>query len=428
MDVEFLQKDGPRQSWVVLIVDDEPDVHKITELILADVYFSSAPVVLKSVFSAQQAKSILATQADIALVLLDVVMETNDSGLSLTRYIREELHNEDVQIILRTGQPGHAPEQEVIQNYSINGYFLKTDITAQRLRSIVISALRTYQHIGNIRRTKRPYLDEKVSQFPLKQRKRLCLQLSEAVVNRQVDFLAQPRIRLSDDTVVGIELKPIWKISTHQVLQFYHLTSIVEDSESLYHLNDYLLREGSVWSKRWYQAVPDLMKVTVPIVADGVNNERLFTMLQRRLIELNLPHGLLGFELSESMLLSDYERVIQFAEHLKSLGVSMTIADFGMGLTSLLQLKRLQLHSLKIHHWLVRNIVANSEQSAVARSIIALAHTMEVDVIADGITTQNEFQFFKWEGCDLGQGDFIAKAIPAKKVSELLIPQRTITH
>ncbi|MBV2127633.1 PP2C family protein-serine/threonine phosphatase [Arsukibacterium indicum] len=133
--------------WTVLIVDDDPEIHQVTLLTLRDFNFQNHKLKFISAYSAAEAKPILASNNDIALVLLDVVMETDDAGLTLVHYIRDTLQNQLVRIVLRTGQPGQAPEQKVVQDYDINDYRAKTELTVQRLTTTVLSALRAYNAI-----------------------------------------------------------------------------------------------------------------------------------------------------------------------------------------------------------------------------------------------------------------------------------------
>lgn len=136
--------------WKLLVVDDDEEVHSITRMVLADYNFENRPLQLLSAYSAEQAVDILKNDTDIALVLLDVVMETDDAGLLCVKRIRGELNNHMVRIILRTGQPGQAPEQEVIVNYDINDYKAKTELTAQKLFTVVTASLRSYHHLRTI--------------------------------------------------------------------------------------------------------------------------------------------------------------------------------------------------------------------------------------------------------------------------------------
>ena len=141
--------------WKVLIVDDEEEVHVVTRLVLNDITFENRKIVCLSAHSAREGYEILAASQDIAVVLLDVVMETSQAGLELVQRIREDLGNPFVRIVLRTGQPGQAPEREVITRYDINDYKHKTELTAQRLFTTVIAALRAYRGLRTIDRSKR---------------------------------------------------------------------------------------------------------------------------------------------------------------------------------------------------------------------------------------------------------------------------------
>jgi PAS domain S-box-containing protein len=139
-----------RQPWRILIVDDDKDVHRMTHFALLNVVFMDRPLELLSAYSRQEAYTMLRDTPDIALVLLDVVMETQDAGLVLARQIREELNNQLVRVVLRTGQPGQAPEQRVIVDYDINDYKAKIELTKQKLFTTVIASLRAYDNLLTI--------------------------------------------------------------------------------------------------------------------------------------------------------------------------------------------------------------------------------------------------------------------------------------
>ncbi len=133
--------------WNVLIVDDEPSIHQITEIALGQFKFAEKPLKFMHAYSGKEACEILSEKNDVSIVLLDVVMETDDAGLNTVNYIRNELDNHNVRVILRTGQPGQAPEVDVIEQYDINGYTEKTELTAKKLHSVVYTALRSYRDI-----------------------------------------------------------------------------------------------------------------------------------------------------------------------------------------------------------------------------------------------------------------------------------------
>jgi response regulator RpfG family c-di-GMP phosphodiesterase len=143
-----------QRPWRVLVVDDDADVHAVTRLALRNVSFKGRELELFSAYSGAEGLSVLRDTPDIALVLLDVVMESEDAGLIMARRIREELNNHTVRVVLRTGQPGQAPEQRVIIDYDINDYKAKTELTTQRLFTAVISALRAYETLTMLERSR----------------------------------------------------------------------------------------------------------------------------------------------------------------------------------------------------------------------------------------------------------------------------------
>jgi signal transduction histidine kinase len=133
------------EPWRVLVVDDDPEVHAVTRLALSDFEMDGRPLQLLIALSDREARRIWSETADIALVLLDVVMETEHAGFDFVRFVREEKKNAHTRIVLRTGQPGQAPALEVIARYEIDDYRTKTELTFERLNVLVSAALRTYR-------------------------------------------------------------------------------------------------------------------------------------------------------------------------------------------------------------------------------------------------------------------------------------------
>ncbi len=143
-----------KRFWRILIVDDEEEVHLVTKLVLKHLEFDGAQLQLLHAYSGLQAQEILEKESDIALALVDVVMESDDAGLQLIRWIREEQCNNQIRLVLRTGQPGQAPEQSVITDYDINDYKDKTELTNTKLRTLIFATLRSYRDIIAIDRSR----------------------------------------------------------------------------------------------------------------------------------------------------------------------------------------------------------------------------------------------------------------------------------
>jgi len=138
------------EVWKILIADDDKGVHDVTELVFNSFKFDNKPVQFFNTYSGNETIEILKQENDIAVILLDVVMETDDAGLQVIERIRNELNNKMVRIILRTGQPGQAPEEQVLIDYDINDYKNKSELTSRKLKSSIITSLRSYISIKKI--------------------------------------------------------------------------------------------------------------------------------------------------------------------------------------------------------------------------------------------------------------------------------------
>jgi diguanylate cyclase (GGDEF)-like protein len=141
---------GDGKTWQVLIVDDDPEIHSVTQLALSDLVVLGRRLEYLHAYSGQDACQLIEENSDIVLVLLDVVMETDDAGLNVVKHIRETLQRQDIRIVLRTGQPGYAPEESVIKEYDINDYKTKTELTRRKLVTTVYAAIRSYQQIATV--------------------------------------------------------------------------------------------------------------------------------------------------------------------------------------------------------------------------------------------------------------------------------------
>ncbi|MDQ1816959.1 EAL domain-containing protein [Massilia sp. CCM 9210] len=146
---------GENGVWRVMIIDDDEDVHSTTTFALGNLDMQQRPLEFVHAYSAGQAREMLKHEHDIAVILLDVVMEQDDAGLHLVRYIRETLKLADVRIILRTGQPGYAPEIDAIRDFDINDYKTKSELTRIKLFTTVTAAIRSYQQIRAISANRR---------------------------------------------------------------------------------------------------------------------------------------------------------------------------------------------------------------------------------------------------------------------------------
>jgi len=148
-------EEQPGAPWKVLVVDDDVFVHEVTRLALEDFKFDRRKLEFLHAYSGKEAETMLTAHDDVAIALVDVVMETDHAGLDLVRHIRGQLSNRLIRLILRTGQPGQAPETQVIHDYDINDYKEKGELTAQKLYTTVLSSLRSYRDLAALEANRR---------------------------------------------------------------------------------------------------------------------------------------------------------------------------------------------------------------------------------------------------------------------------------
>ncbi|WP_170134966.1 sensor histidine kinase [Acuticoccus kandeliae] len=193
---------GP--SWKVAIIDDDAAVHDGTRFALQHFRLNGRGLDFISAHSAASGRTLLREHPDVAVILLDVVMESDEAGLELVDYVRRELGNETVRIILRTGQPGHAPEQRVVVDYDINDYKAKTELTAEKLFTTMTAALRSFEQLQNLTRT-RQGLEVIIGASAALHGARTVAQMGEAAIDQitRLTNSAPSGLLLSDVQVTG---------------------------------------------------------------------------------------------------------------------------------------------------------------------------------------------------------------------------------
>jgi EAL domain-containing protein (putative c-di-GMP-specific phosphodiesterase class I) len=170
------------------------------------------------------------------------------------------------------------------------------------------------------------------------------------------------------------------------------------------------------------------MKVSVPLVGDSLGDSGTLEAVVAALRDADLTQGTLDLLVSESTLLSGHPDTRAAVARLRALGVTFTLVDFGAQTISLQRLNQLVPDRLKIHRLFVRGVAGDLDRTALARSLIALAQTLNIVAIADGISSDSDAQFFKWEGCELGQGDALAPACAPADLAEFLQSGRRTSH
>lgn len=229
------------QKFKLLIVDDEKEIHVMTKLVLSDYGFQNATLEFLSAYSAKEAKTLIKKHPDAACILLDVVMEEKDAGLEVARYIREDLKNDKIRIILRTGQPGKAPENDVILNYDINDYKEKTELTTQKLFTTITTALRSYIHLVDLEK-KKILIEEKNTQLNDEVARRIVAESNLTKYNRSLEKMIDDKSSRLKTAIKALRQKENELKKANQLAQIGDISSATLDSLNVSsdHLKDNL--------------------------------------------------------------------------------------------------------------------------------------------------------------------------------------------
>jgi adenylate cyclase len=219
-----------RDCWKLLIVDDEAEIHEITKLALSDFVFEGKSLGFLSAYSASEAKSLIAANPDTALILLDVVMESDNAGLEFVKELRDEIDNKLVRVVLRTGQPGQVPEDVVILNYDINDYKTKTELTTKKLFTCVVAALRSFRSLETLEASKQEL--EKIAAA------------SARFVPRE--FLSILNKKSIVEATLGEAVQAEMTILFADIRSFTSISEQLSPQENFDFINDYLSRVGPI--------------------------------------------------------------------------------------------------------------------------------------------------------------------------------------
>ncbi len=251
----------PEESWKILIVDDDAEVHNVTRLALKNFTFEGKALKFINAYSGQEAKELIQTHPDVAMILLDVVMEKDNSGLEVVSYIRSSLKNDFVRIILRTGQPGKCPENLVILTYDINDYKTKTELTKPKILTAVVTALRAYSAITKLDSSKAEMERLAQENAQLYQETKYYSQILEAKVAERTQELKAKEARLAEAQRLAHLGSFAWEVSTQKITwsdELFRIFGLEFEPEKLtYEAFQKLIHpdERELWSKSVEEAL-----------------------------------------------------------------------------------------------------------------------------------------------------------------------------
>jgi diguanylate cyclase (GGDEF)-like protein/PAS domain S-box-containing protein len=233
----------------------------------------------------------------------------------------------------------------------------------------------------------------------------------------------QPKVQLDTGAISGFEALLRWQ-QDGKLVAPAEFIPILEDTGLIVPVGEWVLRTVCEQLKRWKDEGIAPRPVAVNLSARQFQHQYLMLMIEQILRETGVAPELLEFELTESLLMSDAEEAVQMLHELKNLGVRLSVDDFGTGYSSLSYLKRFPLDTLKIDRAFVSDAVSNPDDATLALTIINLAHSMQLKVVAEGVETQGQLNFLHVNGCDEMQGYFFARPAEVEECTRMLVEDR----
>lgn len=256
------------------------------------------------------------------------------------------------------------------------------------------------------------------------ERQQMESQLSSALENLEFQLYYQPQVNLITGRVIGAEALIRWHNPQLGMVQPDKFIGIAEDTGLIIPIGEWVLKTACTQAKAWQDASRLPIRISVNLSARQFRQENLVAKVDQTLKETGLAANLLVLELTETSVMENVETTIQTLKDLKEMGVRISIDDFGTGYSSLNYLKRFPIDTLKIDQSFVREVTTDPNDAAIARAIIAMAQSLQLKVIAEGVETEEQFNFLRQSGCHAMQGYLFSPPIPATEFETLIRSDR----
>jgi len=241
-----------------------------------------------------------------------------------------------------------------------------------------------------------------------------------AIERSEFELHYQPQMDLGSEEIVAAEALIRWNHPQHGTLLPARFIPVAEESGLIVPIGDWVLREACRQAAAWHKAGRKGLVVAVNLSAVQFTRAKLEESVLRALDESKIDPSLLELELTESILIKDTEATLSTVKRLKSLGVRLSIDDFGSGYSSLSYLKRFEVDKLKIDQSFIRDLATDPEDAAIVRSIIQMARSLDLRTIAEGVEHESLLYQLRIFHCDEGQGYYFGRAVSAPEFDDYL--------
>jgi diguanylate cyclase (GGDEF)-like protein len=244
---------------------------------------------------------------------------------------------------------------------------------------------------------------------------RMITELQHAVENDELRLYYQPKVDTESGRLVGMEALVRWVHPERGMISPIEFIPVAEDTGMIVAIGRWVLREACRQNAEWQQAGLRPIRVAVNLSARQFRSDNLPDEVNAALAEAGLPASSLELEITESMVMEDPERVIDLLDKIRTQGIHLSLDDFGTGHSSLAYLKRFPIDCVKIDRAFIKDMPGNTDDVAIAKTIVAMAKALDLTTVAEGVETAEQLEILKTMGCDQIQGYFFSRPLPAEE-------------
>ena len=251
--------------------------------------------------------------------------------------------------------------------------------------------------------------------------------LRHAVERRAFEVYYQPKYDIITEAITGAECLLRWQHDEHGFISPVEFIPVAEETGLIVELGAFVLDEACRQLAAWCASGYDVANLAINVSAHQFRHPSFVDTVRGTLARHGIPSGRITLELTESLLMTHADQVAAQLSELRAIGVQLSIDDFGTGYSSLAYLRTLPIDELKVDRSFLSDVETDKDSAAIVRAIVALAHSLDLTVVAEGIETAGQLAFLRAHACEGGQGFYFCRPVPAREFEALLAPPTQAT-